>query len=308
MDTSSYDYVEATVAAQAFNSIAMPNSSYTNENYDSSIPISIAGNWNAKVTLQLTPGTPDNNWMNCTVTAGWANAISTCNDTKCDTTRTSAEIAPLAERLSGVGLPAYLQSLFNKRRPTTSKINNIVVDWLFGKDILTGIYTDTGDQPTISTPESVAGRLAILGTTMTRTICDINSFLEDDINDNEPTILESPITSNYTRSYYQYRVLWKWPFYVLAGCIFALWLLCIVAMWLAPESRVLNIDWLLNQYISRHHRGYLSGADLLPDHQGVVYQVYDDNAAGDVGNIIITSKESRRLGKYDRVVQDKQYQ
>ncbi|KAL9541953.1 hypothetical protein MBANPS3_008851 [Mucor bainieri] len=308
----------------------MPNSSHTSEYYDSCIPSDLVGfsqfervlpyaetscveftstetfpismplidlyltTWETIITIPLTIEAVDGRWVNCTVTAGWANATSTCDDTKCETKRTSENITPFD--MIGMGISTF----FAMHKPEASTVPNVISTWILGGDILKGYYPSSKYLPAIPTPESIADRLTILGTVLTRATCDVNS---------PGGYKKSSITSSYIESsYYQYRVLWKWPFYVLAGCIFALWLLCIVAMWLAPESRVLNIDWLLNQYISRHHRGYLSGADLLPDHQGVVYQVYDDNAEGDVGNIIITSKESRRLGKYDRVVQDKLYQ
>ncbi|CAO0796083.1 unnamed protein product [Mucor circinelloides] len=142
---------------------------------------------------------------------------------------------------------------------------------------------------------------------MTRVVCDANSF--GNVDDSETKLPDSPVTSTYIeRSYYQYKVLWRWPFYVLAGCISALWLVCMIAMWIAPESRVLAIDWLLSQYIAKQQYGYRSGQELLQAHQDVNYQIFDRNANGDVGNIVISTTESRKLDRYDKVVQDKQYQ
>ncbi|KAL9542202.1 hypothetical protein MBANPS3_008729 [Mucor bainieri] len=308
---SSFGIMGPTIVAQTFNAMLIPNNSYTSEYYDSSIPADLVGSSQFKRVLPYAEASCVQ--FNSSSSFGTAippsrgllgelhHAISTCNDTKCKTVRAPKEITPFAE--GAIGLPEYLQRLFEVFKPGTSKNNNIIITWLLGGDILKRYYANNENLPTISTPESVADRLAILGTVLTRTICDINYFEEKD--DDKTT----PITSNYiSSSYYQYKILWKWPFYVLAGCILALWLLCMMAMWLAPESRVLSIDWLLNQYISRHKHGYLSGADLIPAHRGVIYQIYDDNANGDVGNIVISTTELHRLDKYDRVAQNRRYQ
>ncbi|OAD01161.1 hypothetical protein MUCCIDRAFT_112595 [Mucor lusitanicus CBS 277.49] len=330
---------QVSVTAQTFNALLIPNSSYTNETYDSSIPSELVGSsrfervlpyakascvqfdsdidfgyqipitnssgytWRANITLPAS-GTPNGTWINCTLIAGYSNAISTCIDTKCETVPTSDDLTAYLEK--GNGIAIYLQSLFRNYASQASRTQNLVTTWLLGGDILKKSYT-ISDPPPPSTTEAIANRVATLGTVLARTICDLNFSFNNDVEENK--IPATPITSNYIdHYYYQYKILWRWPFYVLAGCIFALWLLCMVAMWLAPESRVLSIDWLLNQYISRHQYGYLSGADLLPAHRGARYQVYDDNANGDVGNIVISRAESHKLDKYNRVIQDKQYQ
>lgn len=276
--------MRTTIVAQTFNAILNPNNSYTDEYYDSSIPLGLVGfskfervlpytevscmqfnssepfysagvppvnssghTWQAIITLPFTNRASDN-WINCTVKAGFANAISTCNDTKCETTRISENITSFAE--GGNGLPSFLRALFQNYAPLqTSKNNNLIVTWLLGGDILRKLYTRFDDLPN-STEESIASRLALLGTIMTRVVCDANSF--SNIDDSETKLPDSPATSTYIeRSYYQYKLLWRWPFYVLAGCIFALWLACMIAMWIAPESRVLATDWLLSQYIAK---------------------------------------------------------
>lgn len=327
------------VIAQTFNAILIPNSTYTSENYDSSIPPGLAGfsrfgrvlpyaeascvqfnsstivvggvppvnrsgTWQAHLTLPLTL-LSDDKFVNCTVKAGYANAISTCRDSRCETVRTSQDIMPFAE--GGNGLPSYLSLLFSSYAPNTSKNSNLIITWLLGADILRYFYTNYDELPVASTAESIASRLSLLGTVMTRAVCDVN--LSGNYYDDETRIPDSPITSNYIdHSYYQYKVLWRWPFYILAGCVFALWLLCMAAMWLAPESRVLTTDWLLNQYISRHQNGYLSGKDLLQAHGFAKYQVFDDSANGNVGNIVISTTKSHKMDKYDKVIQNKQYQ
>ncbi|KAF1807553.1 hypothetical protein FB192DRAFT_1432772 [Mucor lusitanicus] len=273
---------QVSVTAQTFNALLIPNSSYTNETYDSSIPSELVGSSRFERVLP------------------YAKASCVQFDSDID----FGYQIPITNS-SGYTWRANI-TLPASGTPNASRTQNLVTTWLLGGDILKKSYT-ISDPPPPSTTEAIANRVATLGTVLARTICDLNFSFNNDVEENK--IPATPITSNYIdHYYYQYKILWRWPFYVLAGCIFALWLLCMVAMWLAPESRVLSIDWLLNQYISRHQYGYLSGADLLPAHRGARYQVYDDNANGDVGNIVISRAESHKLDKYNRVIQDKQYQ
>jgi len=154
--------MQTTIVAQTFNALLNPNDSYTDEYYDSSIPLGLVGfsqfervllyteascmqfnsnepfysagvppvnssghNWQAIITLPFTNRTSDN-WVNCTVRAGFANAISTCNDTKCETTRISENITSFAE--GGNGLASFLRALFKNYAPLqTSKNNNLIV-------------------------------------------------------------------------------------------------------------------------------------------------------------------------------------
>lgn len=335
---SSFYFIETRVLFQTFSAILNPNSSFTSEHYDSSIPPGLVGysqfervlpyaeasckqfnssqdfylkgnppvqltnyTWQASITLPYTVRV-EGSWVNCTIKAGYANAISTCNNTKCETIRTSKSITPLEER--GNGLHPFLRRFFPKFAPGGTSGNNLIVSWLLGGDVLTNSYSRDEDLPD-PTVESIENRVGILGTVMTRIVCDRTLGFEDDEDFMAP---DSPVTSSYIEhSYYQYKVLWQWPFYVLVGCIFGLWMICMMAMWIAPESRVLSTDWLLSQYLARHQNGYLSGQLLLQAHRGAKYQIFDDNANGDVGNIVISRKASHTLDKYDRVLQDKQY-
>ncbi|KAL0143309.1 hypothetical protein V8B55DRAFT_1572026 [Mucor lusitanicus] len=334
---SNFYFIQSAVTFQTFSAILNPNSSFTNEHYDTSIPAGLTGHsqfervlpyaeascipfnsskdfylngtptvdfttytWQVSTTLPFTISA-DDLWINCTIKAGYANANSTCNGTKCETVRTSENITPFEER--GNGLPPFLRRFFSKFAPGGTSGNNLIVTWLLGGDILTDAYSRNSDIPN-PTVEFIENRAALLGTVMARVVCDRNP----DNDDEDYRLPGSPITSSYIdHSYYQYKVLWAWPFYLLAGCIFLLWVLCMMAMWIAPESRVLSTDWLLHQYIARHQDGYLSNQQLLQAHHCAKYQVFDENAHGDVGNIAISRVESRKLDKYDRVSRHKQY-
>lgn len=335
---SNFYSMETRVLFQTFSAILNPNSLFTSEHYDSSIPSGLIGysqfervlpyaeasckqfnstqdfylngnppvhptdsTWQASMTLPSTVRV-DGSWVNCTIKAGYANALSTCNDTKCETIRTSKSITPLEKR--GNGLTPFLRRFFPKFAPGGTSGNNLIVSWLLGGDILKSSYSRNENLPD-PTVESIENRFGILGTVMTRIVCDRSMETQGE----EFRIPDSPVTSSYIdHSYYQYKVLWKWPFYVLVGCIFSLWMICMMAMWIAPESRVLSTDWLLNQYVARHQNGYGSSQQFLQAHRGAKYQIFDDNANGNVGNIVISRIASHTLNKYDKVLQDKKYQ
>ncbi|GAN04189.1 hypothetical protein MAM1_0057c03649 [Mucor ambiguus] len=336
LGASTANTMATTVSTQIFSALLNPNDSFTNEYYDSSIPLGLVGlsrfervlpyaetscvqfnsskglwlsgappvtgsgyTWQTKVTLPFTNMAEDF-WINCTIRSGWAKAISTCHNTKCETARTSENITSYEN--GGNGLSLFFEFLFGNYMPSSSSSNNLVVTWLLGGDVLRKLYTRGDILPTTPTVESISNRLALLGTVLTRVVCDVN------LADEEYAIPDSPITSNYIdHSYYHYRLLWAWPFYLLAGCIFFLWALCMMAMWIAPESRVLSTDWLLRQYILRYQDGYLAEQQPLQAHCGAKYQVFDDNANDDSGNIVISRTESRKSDRYDRVSQHKQY-
>ncbi|KAL9551077.1 hypothetical protein MBANPS3_004431 [Mucor bainieri] len=331
LGSSSFYAIQSAVTFQTFSAITSPNSSFTSEHYDSSIPAGLTGysqfkrvlpyaeascqpfnssqdfylngtppvdftdyTWQVTTTLPFT-FSADKLWINCTIKAGYASAVSTCNDTKCETVRISKDITPFEEK--GNGLPPYLRRFFPKFAPGGTSDNNLVVNWILGADVLKNTYTRSSDLPN-PTVEYIENRTALLGTVMARVVCDRNL----DTVEEESKLPDSPITSNYIdHAYYQYKVLWAWPFYLLAGCIFLLWVLCMMAMWIAPESRVLSTDWLLHEYIiARHHHqdGY-RGSDQQLVRQAHLnsekYQVFDDNANGNAGTIVISRRtESRR--------------
>ncbi|GAN03119.1 hypothetical protein MAM1_0034d02570 [Mucor ambiguus] len=229
MSASGLNTIRTGLTAQVFAAMLIPNSSYTSEHYDSSIPPGLAGYsqfkrllpyaeascvqfkssgffdtvvppvtgsgaWQLKVTLPFTAGIVTGEWVNCTLKAGIANAISTCNDTKCETKRTTEDITPFAE--GGNGLPSFLPFLFESYKPSGSMSNNIILTWLLGGDILRNLYAYNSDIPDKFTAKSIADRLALLGTVMTRIICDVNSRL--DFADVETT----PVTSNYIEQFH----------------------------------------------------------------------------------------------------------
>lgn len=78
-------------------------------------------------------------------------------------------------------------------------------------------------------------------------------------------------------------------------------------MWITPESRVLSVDWLLNQYIERDRWSYLSGRDLVKTHAGSVFQVVDLYPDNDIGMIAISKKEVHSVTKTDRILSKRLY-
>ncbi|KAL9539290.1 hypothetical protein MBANPS3_010344, partial [Mucor bainieri] len=304
------------ILAQTFSGILNPNDTYTTEYYDRAIPPTLKGFsqfkrvlpyseasckvFNSNTTDYYNYGTPSlyktnatwqasfvipyassvyNSWAECNVSSGIANAISDCNNTGCLTNRAS-EITPF-ENNSGQILPWMWALFFSVYKPQSSEDNNLIVSWLLGGDILRNHYSKE-TEPRDTPIDYIASRVAILGTVMTRVICDQSP-------DRKSNVPYSPANYTYvTESYYQYQVLWKWPFYLLAGNIVLLWLVCMIAMWRAPESRIISVEWLFSQYLSKNQLAYQSGRQLALAYNGVKYQIVDDNANGQIGNIVIS--------------------
>ncbi|KAI8095534.1 hypothetical protein BDF21DRAFT_393854 [Thamnidium elegans] len=92
---------------------------------------------------------------------------------------------------------------------------------------------------------------------------------------------------------YVYVILWKWPFWLTAMFILVSWALCMFTMWVTPESRVMSVEWLRNQYITRDQWGYISGRDLVQAYDGSFFQIVDQNSDEDIGNIVISKIETK---------------
>lgn len=333
-DLYSISQMYTSVLAQTFSGILNPNTSYTTEHYDRAIPPMLKGfslfervlpyseasceafnsstdyynygvpysspmnaTWKASFIIPY-DNSVWNSWANCTVWSGYANAVSDCNNTGCLTDRTSS-ITPYEDNLGNI--LSWMWSLFfSVYQPQSAVDNNLIVSWLLGDDILRNHYTRKTEPRNVSI-DYLASRVAILGTVMTRVICDQSPIKERSIN-------PSPVNYTYvTESYYQYEVLWKLPFYLLVGSIFLLWLVCMFAMWKAPESRIISVEWLLSQYLSKNQLAYQSGRQLALAYNGVKYQIIDDNANGQIGNIVISKVGTQKFGKYKRVRHSKQY-
>ncbi|KAF1807529.1 hypothetical protein V8B55DRAFT_1466530 [Mucor lusitanicus] len=322
------------VLAQTFSGILNPNKSYTSEYYDRAIPPTLKGfslfervlpfseascevfnsntdyynfgapysytmntTWKASFVIPY-DSSVNNSWANCTVWSGTANAISDCNNTGCLTHRTS-DITPFEDNTGHI--LSWMWSLFfSVYQPQSSVDNNLIVSWLLGGDVLRNHYSRKTEPRNVPI-DYIASRVATLGTVMTRVICDQSPLRKD----NAPY---SPANYTYvTDSYYQYQVLWKWPFYLLAGGISVLWLVCMIAMWRAPESRIVSVEWLFSQYLSKNQLAYQSGRQLALAYNGVKYQIIDDNANGQIGNIVISKVGTQEFAKYKRVRHSKQY-
>ncbi|CAO3633570.1 unnamed protein product [Mucor fragilis] len=322
------------VLAQTFSGILNPNSTYTTEYYDRAIPPVLKGfslfervlpyseascevfksnsdyynfgtpysytmnaTWQASFVIPY-DSSVNNSWANCTVWSGYANAVSNCNNTGCLTDRTS-DITPF-ENNTGHILSWMWSLFFSVYQPQSSVDNNLIVSWMLGGDVLRNHYSRKTEPRNVSI-DYIASRVATLGTVMTRVICDQSP-------DRKIGVEYSPANYTYvTESYYQYQVLWKWPFYLLAGGIFLLWLICVLAMWRAPESRIISVEWLFSQYLSKNQLAYQSGRQLALAYKGAKYQIIDDNANGQIGNIIISKVGTQKFAKYKRVRHSKQY-
>ncbi|KAI9260084.1 hypothetical protein EDC94DRAFT_611701, partial [Helicostylum pulchrum] len=224
----------------ALNSIKNGNDSYTDEYYDRSIPLGIKGitsfdrvlpfaNVSCKfvpvektfdvvspimspIQSTINPIYPDA-WsgvmsmvfdpsldydkrkaVNCTIVVGHATANTLC-DGSCSTRRTS-DITPYQD--TNYGVQNFMQGLFT----------------MFTRDAIPG-----------QTLEKVEERTAILATVIGRIICDRNG--------NKPYTDVTRFDSFYSlRDHYVYRVLWKWPFWIIAALLLISWALCMFTMWL----------------------------------------------------------------------------
>jgi hypothetical protein len=72
-------------------------------------------------------------------------------------------------------------------------------------------------------------------------------------------------------------------------------------MWSIPESRIISIEWLLNQYLHKHKFSHLSGMELAKTYDNTKLYIVDNNA----GNIIIT-QESKH--DYTKISNNKMYE
>lgn len=324
----------ALLGMDVINSIRNPNHTYTNEFYDRGIPASLKGNssfqrvlpygnvscivfnstanynditpnvtsispsaWSTIVTVALHDEDPTiRQWVNCIISLGYAAANTTCNNTLYQTTRTSS-ITPYPG--AGPGVTPFLSMLFNMMTPVDTFARGPLVAWILGGNI-----TDYYDAYTLIPGESlqvIQNRMNILSTITARVLCDFNYHDE-----RNSTI---PITSLYQSSaYYMYHVLWKWPFWLIAGLIFLLWMICMITLRKVPETRVMSIEWLLSQYLNRHRWNYLSGRQLVQIHQDSIFHIKEgDNTDGQAENIIISKTGPHKDTASVRIRHNKQY-
>ncbi|KAI7895461.1 uncharacterized protein EV154DRAFT_559226 [Mucor mucedo] len=329
----------------AFNSLRNQNATYTNEYYDKSIPEGLRGestfvrelpfanvscsivpksekftnaepmsrnftakdslegsisSWYAEIALILNLDLAvqgSSQWVACTIDMGHATASTTCKDTLCHTERISDITA--FERAYPNGVFDFMSAMFKMTRPGSGVTRNPLMSWILGANITT--YVDIQEKIPGESVQMIQDRLGILGTMVGRILCDYNN--------KQPYTDTVTFQSNYISSqYYVNRILWKWPFWLLAGFIFAVWIICMIAMRMTPESRIISVEWFISQYIIRNRYGYLSGSDLVKAHQKTLLQVVDASSDENVGNVSVIQTDTYKDIRNQRVRHDKQYQ
>ncbi|KAG2200381.1 hypothetical protein INT47_002295 [Mucor saturninus] len=323
------------LALDALNILRNPNTSYTNEYYDRSIPADMIGESKfqrelpySNVSCNIVKSQPNfehsgpmismipslknpllalswagyisvpykdkytytmpKNYMNCTIYLGHATALTSCNRTLCHTERVS-KIIPYDEEQVNGGFVDLLYKMFNITQPSGTVTRNSLMTWVAGGD-WTKIY---GFEEYISgeSKQVITSRLEILGTVAARILCDYN---------NKDMTIEHPISLTYFQTYFQpfqyytYHILWKWPFWMLAGFILVLWLASMVSLRITPESRVISVEWLLSQYLMREQLSYVSGSQLVKAHKGSIFKVVDSKEDAEIGSIVIS-----KINPYD---------
>ncbi|KAG2209499.1 hypothetical protein INT47_008343 [Mucor saturninus] len=327
----------------AFNSLRNQNATYTNEYYDKSIPAGLRGestyvrelpyanvscsivprtanyssenpmsqnftaantlyesisSWHAEIALAMNRDLGENaSWVACTIDVGHATALTSCKDTLCHTERVST--ITLFEKDYPSGIYDFMSTMFKMTAPGSMVTRNPLLSWILGANITT--YVDIREKIPGESLQTIQDRVEIFGTMAGRILCDYNN----------KELYTDTVTfqSNYISSqYYVNRILWKWPFWLLAGFIFVIWILCMMAMWMTPESRIISVEWFISQYISRNRYGYLSGSDLVKTHQKTLLQVVDTSSNENVGNVSVIQTDTYKDIKVQRVRRDKQYQ
>ncbi|KAI7886370.1 uncharacterized protein EV154DRAFT_485122 [Mucor mucedo] len=337
------------LALDALNSLRNPNTSYTNEYYDRSIPTGLIGeskfqrelpysNVSCKIVktqpnfehskpmISMVPSSENSllalswaghisipyqdnytyimpeNYINCTIDLGHATAVTSCNRTLCHTKRTS-KITPYDKEQVNGGFVDLLYKMFNITQPYGTAVRNSLVVWVAGGD-WTKIY-GTDEYIPGENKQVITSRLEILGTVAARILCDYNN---KDRSKEKLVLLTSFQTYFQPFQYYTYHILWKWPFWMLAGFILVLWLASMVSLRITPESRVISVEWLLSQYIMKERLGYVSGSQLVKAHKGSIFQVVDSKEDAEVGSIVISKIDPYGSKSHVRILHKKRYQ
>jgi hypothetical protein len=304
------------------NSIMTPNTTFTNEYYDDGITVNINnidvtferelpyvdsachtfvgnysyaryyptitsyGPWNVILTLPMISNNSDVIWVNCSLVSGHATALTHCGNNTCHTSRIS-NISYYDNPMNENGLGLLINEITSMLFSGSSGTMNPLQAWLLG-----GQFTELYNTNTAISNQSIdiiQSRIEILGDISTRVLCVNNE-------------LQSNLTLQYlTLDHYIYHILWKWPFYLLSILMFCFSIVCLYIMWSIPESRIISIEWLLNQYLHKHKFSHLSGMELAKTYDNTKLYIVDNNA----GNIIIT-QESKH--DYTKISNNKMYE
>lgn len=220
-------------------------------------------------------------WINCTIIGGYANALTTCENSTCTTKRTS-NITKYDN--NGNGLPQMLSQVKSMLSTSSSGTMNQLQSWLLGGSLTK--YYSNGENIENQSIDMVKSRAYILGNICSRVLCD------NKIN------LTTNITQKYEKfNYYQYYILWKWPFWLISIIIFVFWIMIIYFMLLIPESRLISVEWLLNQYLLKNENkfGYLSGRSLAKVNENILLNITDIQPNNEIGHISILKKEENNI-------------
>lgn len=323
---STFIQIQSVLGARILSSMITPNTTYTDEYYDNSIPsssiqqaetqfqrvlsygnatcyfgndslieaaqfrptISVQDAWNINITLAMMDNGARVNWVNCTLTAGYADAETKCSNQTCSTERVT-QIQKYTD--SGNALNVIISTLVGMLETGSSGRIHPLQAWLLGGEITTP--ETNGDKITNQSVDMIQSRLQLLGTIASRVVCDSQNMAS------------THIINNYTAiDHYVYGISWTWPFWTIALIMVILWALIIVFIYLAPESRVLSVEWLLGQYLSIYDTSNLSGRSLSKVHENIRLNVVDAKPDDLVGSIAIIETDTQSKSK---IIQGKPY-
>lgn len=238
--------------------------------------------WGTMLTLSTNDPT-GNRRVNCTIVAGHATAVTSCVNNRCYTEKTS-NIVSYDNSVDFDGIVPLVSEVFSIMTPSSSStMKHPILTWLLGGNLATTTTVTTNVSNVAATNDNdvlqvIQNKASILATVCARVLCDR-------VKTTEMTPLESVVQND--TGYHIYHILWKWPFFVLAGVIFASWLICMHSMWITPECRIISIEWLLSQHITRDKHTYMSGRKIVQAHGNNVFQIADQNPKSEIGTISI---------------------
>ncbi|KAI7886371.1 uncharacterized protein EV154DRAFT_574014 [Mucor mucedo] len=244
------------------------------------------------------------NSIDCSIHLGHATALTKCNGTLCHTKRVSNITSYSKEDYNG-GFVSLLYKMFNITQPEGSIYRNSLMTWIAGGE-WTEIYSVEKHIPG-ENKQVITSRLEILGTVAARILCDYNN-MDADVGVVHPIFYTTFQTYFQPFHFYTYRILWRWPFWMLAGFTLVLWLASMVSLRIAPESRVISVEWLLSQYIMKARLSYVSGSQLVKAHKESIFQVVDSKEKdAEIGSIVILKIDPHDCKTRINILHEKSY-